>query len=57
MVRIYEELNTLEREGLTTLLKLENWRPCTLGIDRAWTKKMKDKEITVKETDFHVDED
>lgn len=68
MVKNYEELNSLEREGLVQILLKEGWTPCTLhspddkiGSRQAMTKRMsswsKQKDITVELKDFHVDED
>ena len=57
MVRSYEELKQLERIGLIQLLKEEGWNHCTLGDNPAMTKKIRDKEVTVKINDFNADED
>lgn len=69
MGRSWNELNTLEKEGLRQILLNEGWKPCNLTsindgnmtTENAMTKRMtsysKMKDVTVCLKDFHVDED
>lgn len=63
MVRNFEELNKLEQKGLRTILKEDGWEYCTLHSIKdektipSLTKKMGDKNITIKIKHFCIDED
>ena len=62
MVRSYEELNKLEKEGLRKILFDDGWHFCILhsteNIEKAgYTKKIGNKEITIELNHIHVDED